>query len=159
MQISPETPTPRNWLTLVLFVFFVLGGGTLIGISFQPGDWYAGLQKPPFNPPNWIFAPVWSLLYIFIAIAGWRTWSRRPASLAMQVWFVQLAFNFMWTSVFFGMQLPGLAFLVIAIILGLIIVFIRLTWKQDRASAVFFLPYGAWTAFAAVLNLAIWWLN
>jgi benzodiazapine receptor len=159
MRPAPTSPPLPGWLTLALFVFFVLGGGTLIGMLFQPGEWYASLDKPFFTPPDWVFAPVWSSLYVMIAVAGWRTWRRDPASLAMQVWFGQLAFNFMWTSTFFGMQLPALAFLVIVIMAGLIIVFMRLTWKHDRVSALLFSPYLAWTGFAAVLNGGIWGLN
>jgi translocator protein len=63
----------HRYLTLALFIALVLGGGTLIGLMTLPGEWYAGLAKPPFNPPNWIFAPVWTLLYIMVAVAGWRS--------------------------------------------------------------------------------------
>ena len=94
-----------------------------------------------------------------IAYAGWRIWCRNPAGLAMQVWFGQLAFNFIWTPVFFGMRLPGLALVVLAAMLALIVLFIRLTWNRDRISAIAFLPYAAWVAFAGLLNLSIWWLN
>ena len=159
MQPAPTPPPLPRWLSLALFVIFVLGGGTLIGMLFQPDDWYFALEKPSFTPPGWVFAPVWTLLYVMIAIAGWRTWRREPAGLAMQVWFGQLAFNFMWTSVFFGMQQPALAFLVIVLMIGLIIVFMRLTWKHDRVSSMLFLPYLMWTVFAAVLNGGIWGLN
>lgn len=159
--MKTETAPPKlpGWLTLALFVLFVLGGGTLIGMTFVPGEWYASLEKPAFTPPDWLFAPVWSVLYVMIAVAGWRTWRRRPAGLAMQVWFGQLAFNFMWTSVFFGMHLPGLALLVIAMMVALIILFIGLTWNRDRLSAMLFLPYLLWSAFAAVLNGGVWGLN
>lgn len=159
MPESRTSPTPMKWIALVLFVLLVFGGGTLIGTTFLPGDWYAGLAKPPFNPPNWIFAPVWSVLYLLIAYAGWRLWCRNPAGLAMQVWFGQLALNFLWTPAFFGMRSPGMALLVIAAMLALIVLFIRLTWNRDRISAIAFLPYAAWVAFATLLNLSIWWLN
>ena len=148
-----------RWGMLALFVFFTLGGGTLIGVNNIPGDWYSGLEKPFFNPPNWIFGPVWSVLYVLIAIVGWRTWNRGPAGLPMQFWFGQLAANFLWSPAFFGMQQPGLALLVIAVLFALIVLFIRLTWNHDRTSAMLFLPYLAWVAFASLLNLSIWWLN
>ena len=150
---------PWKWVSLLLFVFFVLGGGTLVGLSFQPGDWYANLEKPWFNPPGWIFGPVWSLLYVLIAVAGWRTWRRGPASLEMQLWFGQLALNFMWTPAFFGMHLPGLAFFVLAAMLLVIMLFIRRSWHADRVTAVLFLPYAVWVAFAGLLNVSIWLLN
>lgn len=159
MQPTSKSLSVRDWLTLVLFLFFVMAGGILIGISFAPGEWYAGLEKPPFNPPNWLFGPVWTLLYVMIAVAGWRTWRRGPASAAMQVWFGQLALNFMWTPAFFAMHLPGLALVVLAAMLLLIVLFIRLSWMPDRIAAHLFLPYAAWVSFAGLLNLSIWWMN
>ena len=159
MQPTVARATPWKWGTLVLFLFFVIGGGTLIGVNFMPGDWYAALEKPWFNPPNWLFGPVWTILYVMIAVAGWRTWRRGPAGLPMQLWFGQMAFNFMWTPAFFGLHLPGLALLLLAVMLALIVLFIRLTWSPDRVSALLFLPYAAWVSFAGLLNLAIWWLN
>ena len=159
MPENRTSPTPIKWIALVGFVLFVFGGGTLIGVSVPPGEWYAGLAKPPFNPPNWIFAPVWSVLYLLIAYVGWRLWCRNPAGLAMQVWFGQLALNFLWMPAFFGLQRPGLALFIVAAMLALIVLFIRLTWNRDRISAICFLPYAAWVAFASLLNLSIWWLN
>ncbi|MCI5075323.1 TspO/MBR family protein [Oricola sp.] len=150
---------PWKWLTLILFLALVMGGGTLIGVSVPPGAWYAGLDKPWFNPPNWIFAPVWSTLYVLIAIAGWRTWRRAPTGLSMQVWFAQLACNFAWTPVFFGMHMPGLALVILAAMLALIVLFARLQCTPDRVSALLFVPYAAWVCFAGLLNLSIWWLN
>ena len=94
-----------RYLTLALFLFFVIGGGTLIGASSPPGEWYAALEKPAFQPPGWLFGPVWTVLYILIAIAGWRTWQRRAEGPAMQVWFAQMAVNFIWSPAFFVMHL------------------------------------------------------
>lgn len=145
--------------TLALFLFLVMGGGTLIGVYNMPGEWYASLAKPPFNPPNWIFAPVWTLLYILIAVAGWRTWHRAPSSLAMQVWFAQLALNFVWSPVFFSLQSPGGALVVVLLMLAAIVSFIALTWKPDRLAAALFLPYAAWVSFASLLNASVFWLN
>lgn len=159
MTEDRAAPKPARWIVLAVFVVFVLGGGTLIGISVPPGEWYAGLEKPWFNPPSWLFGPVWSALYLLIAYAGWRVWCRNPAGLAMQVWFGQLALNFLWTPTFFGMQQPGLALVVLVAMLALIVTFVVLTWSRDRLAAICFLPYGAWVAFAGLLNLSIWWLN
>ncbi len=149
----------RRIVTLVLFIALVFGGGTLIGVSNMPGEWYAGLTKPPFNPPNWIFGPVWSLLYVMIAVAGWRTWERRPAGAAMQVWFAQLAANFAWSPTFFGMQSPGLALVVVLVMLALVLLFIHLVRHRDSVSAWLFAPYAAWVAFASLLNASIVVLN
>ena len=149
----------RSYLTLALFILLVLAGGTLIGLMTLPGEWYAGLAKPPFNPPNWIFAPVWTLLYIMVAVAGWRTWQRGPRSAAMALWFVQLAFNFVWSPVFFGAHRIGGALAVIVALLAAIIAFIVMAWPRDRIAALLFTPYAAWVAFATLLNGALWYLN
>ena len=131
----------------------------IIGYISQPGEWYAALEKPPFNPPNWIFAPVWSSLYVLIAIAGYRTWVSYPASSAMRLWIVQLVLNFLWTPIFFTLHLPGAALVVLLLMLASIVGFIAASGPQDRASALLFLPYALWVAFAGALNAAIWWLN
>ena len=87
--------------SLLLFQALVLGGGITIGIVTAPGDWYAALVKPPYNPPNWIFAPVWTTLYILIAVAGWRIWKRGQDSWSMKIWWAQLVMNFIWSPIFF----------------------------------------------------------
>lgn len=158
---SPDTITnpAMRWVILALFLLLTMGGGSLIGVSTPPGDWYANLQKPFFNPPNWLFGPVWTVLYGLVAIAGWRTWIRGYKGLPMQLWFLQLAANFMWSPAFFGLQMPGLALLVIIVMGALTFLFIQLTWKPDRASALLMAPYFAWVSFAGLLNLAIWWMN
>ena len=149
----------HRYLTLALFIALVLGGGTLIGLMTLPGEWYAGLAKPPFNPPNWIFAPVWTLLYIMVAVAGWRTWQRGPRNAAMAVWFIQLALNFVWSPVFFGAHRIGAALVIVAALLATIIAFIVICWPRDRAAALLIAPYAAWVAFATLLNGALWYLN
>lgn len=151
-------PGLSRYTSLALFVVVVLGVGTLIGFSVLPGDWYAGLAKPPFNPPNWVFGPVWSLLYILIAIAGWRTW-RDGSAATMKVWAVQMVLNFLWSPVFFGAQQPGLAMIVIVLLLVAVLLFIARAWPADRISASLFVPYAAWVAFACLLNASIFWLN
>lgn len=145
--------------TLFVFLAVVFGGGFIIGSQTVPGEWYAGLTKPVFNPPNWVFAPVWSILYVFIAIAGWRTWRVAKDGAAMKAWFVQLGLNFLWSPLFFAAEMPGLALVVILAVLGAILTFIVLTWQRDRLSAVLLIPYAAWVGFASLLNAAIYVLN
>ena len=125
----------------------------------MPGDWYQSLAKPPFNPPNWIFAPVWSLLYILIAIAGARTFLREGLSNAFGLWIMQLILNFLWSPAFFGAQNAHLALAVIVPLLGTILAFIALRWQRDRVAALLFVPYAAWVSFATLLNASIVWLN
>lgn len=149
----------NRYITLAPFILLVLGGGTAIGLYTLPGEWYAGLAKPWFNPPNWIFGPVWSVLYVIIAIAGWRLWENHRMSGAMAVWWIALSANFLWSPAFFGMQMPGVALVVILILLALIVTFMVLAREKDRIAAWLFVPYAAWVSFATLLNASIWWLN
>lgn len=143
----------------LIFVVAVAGLGALIGINNVPGDWYQSLNKPPFNPPNWIFGPVWTTLYVLIGIAGARTWLDAPSSSRMHVWFGQMALNFLWSPAFFGMESTALGLVVIIPLLMTIIVFIRKSWMRDRISALLFLPYLAWVGFATLLNISLYLLN
>lgn len=148
----------RRALTLAAFIAFVVGGGTLIGFATAPGEWYAALAKPWFNPPNWVFAPVWSILYVLIAVSGWRTFEGAEIG-AFRAWLAQITLNFLWSPVFFGARLPGTALVVIVALLAAILIFMVLAWRRDRVAALLFAPYAAWVAFAALLNGAIWNLN
>ena len=143
----------------IVFLLVVVGGGALIGMANTPGDWYAELNKPFFNPPNWIFGPVWTVLYVMIALAGARTWLRRITDGAMTAWWIQLGLNFLWSPIFFTVQSPGAALVVILGLLASIATFIRITWASDRLSALLFLPYLVWVAFATLLNASIVFLN
>ena len=149
----------QRYLSLLLFVIVVLGGGLLIGYTTLPGAWYASLTKPPFNPPNWVFAPAWTLLYLLIAVAGWRTWLQASSGAAMKIWAVQLVLNLLWSPTFFGAKMMGLALVVIVLLLASIGLFIATAWNRDRASAWLFAPYAAWVAFATLLNASLLWLN
>jgi translocator protein len=151
--------TSNRILSLFAFLAIVIGGGTLIGMVIAPGDWYAGLRKPWFDPPDWVFAPVWTLLYMAVAIAGWRTFLRRPGGASMAIWSVQLILNFTWSPVFFGLRLVGLALIVIILLLVAIVAFVVATWRVDRPSSLLFVPYAIWVTFATALNLSILLMN
>ena len=144
--------------SLCLFLALVLGGGLTIGILTAPGAWYAALSKPPFNPPNWIFAPVWTTLYIMIAIAGWRVW-RPKSNRPIQLWWAQLVLNFIWSPIFFTAHRIDIALGVIVLLLITIISFIMTTWRRDKIASLLFVPYAAWVAFASVLNGVLLYLN
>lgn len=95
--------------SLALFLFLVIGGGLAIGYLTAPGEWYACLAKPSFNPPGWIFGPVWTVLYVLIAVAGWRIFERDRPGWQTRLWWAQLALNFLWSPVFFAAHRIGLA--------------------------------------------------
>ena len=160
MTDAAHTKAARPTLgALAVFIALVVLGGTAIGFLSLPGEWYAALEKPSFNPPNWIFGPIWSALYVTIAIVGWRSWTYARGSLAMKLWWAQLVMNLLWTPVFFEAHQIGAAFAVILILLALIIGFIATAIKRDRVAAWLFVPYAAWVGFASVLNGSIWMLN
>lgn len=144
---------------LVLFVVAVLGIGWAIGATNLPGSWYASLQKPWFNPPNWIFAPTWTLLYIMIAVAGWRAFVHDPKGTAFRVWVGQIVLNFAWSPTVFTFHNLAFGLVIILSMLLLILTFIVLQWRSEKLSALLFVPYAAWVAFASLLNYALMRLN
>lgn len=149
----------RKIVIYTLFIALTVGLGIFSGLTNPPGEWYQTLTKPVFNPPSWLFAPVWTTLYVLIGIAGARVWLRAPSSLPMQIWFVQLVLNLLWSPAFFGMQNPALGLAIIALLLASVIAFIVTARKQNRISSLLFLPYVAWVGFASILNLSLFILN
>lgn len=149
------------WLGLIAWLALVFSA-TLSSVFVSTGGWYAELNKPTWNPPSWIFGPVWTLLYILMAVAAWRVWSKGGWSgqrRALSLFVVQWALNALWTPIFFGLQQPGWAFVEIMILLVLIRYTIKAFLKVDQTAALLMLPYAIWVGFAAALNLAIWRMN
>jgi tryptophan-rich sensory protein len=146
-------------IQLAVFVVAVVGAGWLIGATNLPGEWYAGLAKPGFVPPNWAFPVAWTILYVLIAVAGWRTFRRAPSGKAMLAWAAQLVLNFAWSPVMFTMHQIGAALVILVGLFVAIVTYISLERSQDKLAAALFVPYAAWVAFAGVLNAAIWRLN
>lgn len=146
-------------LIYLVFVAICVGGGVLVGFATMPGHWYQALAKPFFNPPDWVFAPVWSVLYVLIGIAGARTFIAARSSRPMNAWFTQLFLNFLWSPMFFGLEMPLLALVILLALLVAIGTFIKAQWYKDRFAALLFVPYGAWVAFASLLNASIAYLN
>lgn len=138
------------------FIIGVLGAGLVIGSVTRPGEWYAALAKPSFNPPNWVFGPVWTLLYAMIGAAGARAFERGSGG---ALWLAQMVLNFAWPVAFFNLQRPALALVIVLAMLAAIVAFIVTRWNADRISSLLFLPYAAWVAFASLLNASIVVLN
>jgi len=157
----------RDALGLAAFLalsFAVAGAGGAITAT-SVGDWYPTLAKPAFNPPDWLFGPVWTLLYAMIAVAGWRVWRLRgwttngTLNAELLAWALQLGLNLCWSFVFFGARMIGAALIEILVLLAAIGVTIALFRRVDRLAAWLLAPYAAWVAFAALLNAALWRLN
>jgi benzodiazapine receptor len=150
----------RNILALGAFVAVTFLAAAVGGRN-MPGEWYLSLRKPDWNPPSWVFGPVWSALYLMIAVAGWRAW-RATGSVthpAVILWAAQLALNAAWSWLFFGLHRPDLAFLDIAAMWALIVACVVAFRGVDVVAAWLFVPYLLWVTFASALNLRIWMLN
>lgn len=135
-------------------------GGWLTADALEP--WYAGLDKPSFTPPDAAFGPVWTTLYVLMGVAAWLIWRTRPWDQLGEpaAWFGgQLALNVAWSGVFFGLQSPGGALVVITALIVAIVGTMRVFYPRERWAGHLLVPYIAWVAWAAVLNASIWWMN
>lgn len=151
-------------MALVVFVALCLAvaavGGAVTATSV--GTWYAALAKPSFNPPDWLFGPVWTTLYLMMAVAAWRVWRARgrvDARAALGLWALQLALNLVWSFVFFGARMIGAALVEIVVLLVAILATLALFWRIDRVAGALLVPYAAWVGFATLLTAALWRLN
>ena len=154
----------RSILVLVLCLALCFGAAAAGSLWTAAGlkDWYRGIAKPPWNPPDAVFGPVWTVLYAMMAVAAWRVWTRdgfAKARLPLLVFWMHLGVNAAWTIFFFGMRSPGLALADILVLWVLIVVLIRLFWNHSRLASLFLVPYLLWVTFAMVLNAAIWRMN
>lgn len=155
-----RTHGARSWWALLGFgaAVAVAAGIGVLGVSDTSGE-YASLRQPAWAPPDWLFGPVWTLLYAMIAVAGWLAWRRAGFGPALWLWTAQLVLNAIWTPLFFGAGRYGLAFLDIVVLWLLIGVTVGLFRRLSRPAALLMLPYWAWVTFAGALNLAIWQMN
>jgi benzodiazapine receptor len=150
---------------IIILIVICLGIGYVAGMVTQNGieTWYATIEKPSFNPPNWIFAPVWTVLYICIAIAGGIIWDKIDtnslAKKALLFFAIQLVLNTVWSFLFFGLKNPLVALIEIILLLLMIYETYMLFAKISKVAGYLFLPYLLWVSFAMFLNASIWWLN
>ncbi|MEO0743551.1 MAG: TspO/MBR family protein [Bacteroidota bacterium] len=151
----------RDFLVLLGFIALVaLVAAT--GSRFEPGAWYAALDKPAWTPPNWLFPVAWSILYLLIAVSGWLVWREvgfEGASKAFTVYGLQLVLNAAWSWLFFGRHDMGLAFLDIAGLWLAIALTMGLFWAMKPLAGALLVPYLLWVTYAAALNLALWRMN
>jgi translocator protein len=154
----------RSALALLAFMAACFGAA-LVGSAFTAPsvpEWYEGLVKPSFTPPSWLFGPVWSVLYLAMAIAGWLVWRRQRESsttLALALFGGQLVLNVLWSVLFFGLQAPGIALIEILTLWVVILATLLSLWRISPIAGWLFVPYLAWVSFASILNFEIWRLN
>jgi benzodiazapine receptor len=155
----------RDIWKLVVSIVACLAAGAIGSIFTRSAipTWYATLEKPVFSPPNWLFAPVWTLLYILMGIAAFLVWRKgsddRQVKTALIVFLIQLIINASWSVVFFGLESPLFGLVVISVLWVAILVTVIQFYKISRAASVLLWPYLLWVTFAAVLNSSIWLLN
>lgn len=161
---TPETSRPRAWLALIGLLIASFTASAIGGLATVANvrSWYPTLVKPEWNPPSWVFGPVWTLLYILMAVAAWRIWRRREipgARAALIAYGIQLVLNAGWSLLFFGLRNPGAALIEI-VVLWLLLAWLFLRFRRiDAVAGWLWLPYLLWVSFATVLNATIWHLN
>ena len=137
-------------------------GAAYVGSRFPVDEWYTALAKPSWNPPNWLFGPVWSVLYLLMAISVWLVWKKEGvvgAIVPLSIFLLQLVLNAAWSWLFFGTHEMGIAFIEIVVLWIAILVNIILFWKINPINGILLLPYLLWVSFASVLNYTLWRLN
>jgi tryptophan-rich sensory protein len=156
----------NKYTKIAILVVTCLAIGYLSGMVTQSSikTWYPTIAKPSFNPPNWLFAPVWTTLFVFMGVAGGLVWSRidkkkEEVSKALVFFAIQLFLNTLWSILFFGLKNPMLALIEIVLLWLVIYETFAKFNKIDKIAGYLFIPYLIWVGFAAFLNLNIWWLN
>ena len=153
-----------RWIGLVVFIAVCVGAGGLGAVATNPEieGWYKTLAKPPWNPPDYVFGPVWTTLYVLMAVAAWLIWKpagSKAAALPLSLFAGQLLLNVAWSWIFFGLHQPGWAFAEIILLWATIVATTVAFFRNSKAAGGLLVPYLAWVSFAGVLNFAIWRMN
>lgn len=162
--IAQSPSARREWpaLAVILLICFGIAGLGGAFTSTGLGPWYDSLRKPDWNPPKWVFGPVWTLLYALMAVAAWLVWRRRelpPARTGLRLFAAQLVLNLGWTIVFFSIRSPEWAFLEILVLWAAIAATLALFWQVRRSAGLLMVPYLLWVTFAMILNATISSMN
>jgi len=154
----------KHLFPLLISILLALSAGFIGSFFTTPSisSWYAFINKPSFSPPNWLFAPVWTLLYILMGIAAFLIWQKRDnqkTKQALRFYGTQLILNALWSIIFFGMHNPGLAFLEIIFLWSFILITLIKFYQINKIAGLLFIPYLLWVSFALILNLFVWMIN
>ena len=153
--------TKNKYLSLgliLLFTFIASGVGSFVTSSFKE-PWYSEILLPSFNPPSWVFGPVWTTLYIFMSVAAWSAWKKISDKKILQIYFIHLFFNSIWSVIFFGFHQIFIALIDLGIILIFIIWLMKIYYQVNKISFLLMTPYLLWSSYALVLNGTIFYLN
>ncbi len=143
---------------IILLTFIASGVGSFVTSSFKE-PWYSEILLPSFNPPSWVFGPVWTTLYIFMSVAAWSAWKKISDKKILQIYFIHLFFNSIWSVIFFGFHQIFIALIDLGIILIFIIWLMRIYYQVNKISFLLMIPYLLWSSYALILNGAIFYLN
>lgn len=160
-NVAPPARQALGLVVSIVICFVAAAIGGLVTGPQIPG-WYADLSKPAWTPPSWLFGPVWSLLYLMMAVAAWLVWREggfKHAKWSLIIFGIQLGLNSLWSVIFFGLQQPGYAAVEIVLLWLAIVATAIMFWQRHRPAAVLLIPYLLWVSFASALNIAIWQLN
>lgn len=165
-SVAAGVSKPRllSGVTLAVWILAIVVAGAASGLLFPPGEWHEQLAKPTWNPPSWVFWPVWTILYVLLGVGAWLVWREPPESAeerrgAWMAFTVHAVLNLAWTPLFFGLRQPGLAFLDICL-LWLALLWMTLRFGRIRPLAGYLqVPMILWVSFALMLNGTIWLMN
>jgi len=146
-------------LGLILLITFIASGIGSFVTSFFKEPWYSEILLPSFNPPSWVFGPVWTTLYVFMSIAAWSAWNKTSDKKILQVYFIHLFFNSIWSVIFFGFHQIFIALIDLCIILIFIVWLMRIYYQVNKISFLLMTPYLLWSSYALMLNTTIFYLN
>ncbi len=161
-SVSDSASSGKNQYAALAFFVGLCFAAAATGGFFPPDDWYASLNRPAYAPPNWVFGPVWTVLYLMMAVAGWLVWTSDGTisrSLAFTAYGLQLLLNSAWTAIFFGLHNPGWALVEICFLWLAIVSTIVLFRHHSKTASLLLVPYLLWVSFAVVLNFGFWSLN
>ena len=164
LKVQKKEGRMPNWISILGLAGWIAlcFAAAALGARYMPGPWFEQLKKPPWNPPNWVFGPVWTLLYTLMAVAAWHVWGEggwKAQGIALSLFLAQLLFNGLWSWLFFGLKSPGLAFADIAALWITLLVTVLAFWSVKPVAGLLLTPYLAWVTFATALNFSIWQLN
>jgi tryptophan-rich sensory protein len=160
VQLPGSQEMISRYGSMAVFLLLVIAAAAF-GSSFEAGEWYYALRKPDWTPPPWVFGPVWSILYLLMALAMWKVWlSGRYVRIGALIWWLlQLGLTAAWSWLFFGLHRPGWSMLEMALLIGVVLLCVKAFAAISRVAAWLMAPYLLWLLFAWALNYAIWSMN
>ena len=153
--------TKNKYLSLILILIITFAASAIGGFTTSAfkEPWYSQIILPSFNPPSWVFGPVWTILYILMSLASWSAWMKTKEIHILKIYFIHIFFNSIWCVIFFGFHIVFLALIDLIIILFFIIYLMNIYFKKNKISFYLMIPYFIWSSYALILNFFIFLLN